>query len=95
MSDTTLVSLMSSIPWVGGLIVFGLTALLVVVHLFFALGVLQDAETRLAAGQKVFFVKPWVWGGAALFGSVVVVTVYWMMHHCALLNTPRTTTPST
>lgn len=94
MSDFTIVELMKTVPWVGGLIAIGLAALMLLVHVFFALGVLQDAETRLAAGQKVMFVKPWVWGGATLFGSVVVVTIYWMMHHCALLNTPRTP-PST
>jgi len=58
---------------------------LVVVHIFFALGVYHDAQ-QLEQKQKgsVFFVTDGIWGLATLIGGLVTVAIYWAMHYSIL-----------
>jgi hypothetical protein len=60
------------------LLVWGL--LIAAVHASFAVGIKYDAEQRQARGEEVFFVKPLMWGMAALATGVLGVAVYWLLH---------------
>ena len=54
--------------------------LLAAVHASFAVGVKFDAEQREKRGDEVLFVKPLMWGLAALASGVIAVAVYWLLH---------------
>lgn len=58
--------------------------LLASVHASFAVGVKFDAEQREKRGDEVLFVKPLMWGLAALATGVLGVAVYWMLHGAAI-----------
>lgn len=62
-------------------IAFSLTT--IIIHIFFAIGVLQDAS-RLPARRGPIFVGQGVWCAATLLGGVFVAAVYWAMHHSRL-----------
>ena len=63
--------------WILGLAWVGLLA---AVHASFAVGVKFDAEKREERGEEVLFVKPLMWGLAALATGVLGVAVYWLLH---------------
>lgn len=58
--------------------------LLLTVHLSFALGVARDADTLKTTGRGAFFVGPMVWGIMTFIGGLIVVFIYWLMHHSTL-----------
>lgn len=58
--------------------------LLAAVHASFAVGVKFDAEKREERGEEVLFVKPLMWGLAALATGVLGVAVYWLLHGAAI-----------
>lgn len=58
--------------------------LLAGVHASFAVGVKFDAEQREQRGEEVLFVKPLMWGLAALSTGVLAVAVYWLLHRAAI-----------
>ena len=58
--------------------------LLACVHASFAVGVKFDAEKREQRGDEVLFVKPLMWGLAALATGVLGVAVYWLLHGVAI-----------
>jgi len=66
--------------WV--LIVIGCAALLL--NLLFALGVLRDAIKLQDNSRGPMFVGPTVWFFGVLFGSFLVLALYWLMHHSSL-----------
>ena len=59
-----------------------------IVHLFFALGVLRDAERQLKVMHRgTFIVSGNLWALATLIGGVFVVGIYWAIHHSKLRPT--------
>jgi hypothetical protein len=64
------------------LIVIG--AAIFLVNLLFALGVLSDAHRLHDKGHGPLFVGPNVWFFGVLFGSFLVLALYWLMHHSSL-----------
>ena len=54
------------------------------VNLLFALGVLRDANRIQDRGSEPMFVGPTVWFFGVLFGSFLVLALYWLMHHSSL-----------
>ena len=73
--------------WV--LIVVGCAALLL--NLLFALGVLHDAHRLHDKNHGPLFVGPTVWFFGVLFGSFLMLALYWLMHHSSLsAGTPKT-----
>lgn len=54
------------------------------VQIAFALGVGRDAGLLAQAGNGPEYVKPFTWDVATLIGGVLVVGVYWLIHHSAL-----------
>ena len=70
------------------LIVIGSAVFLV--NLLFALGVLHDAHRIHDKGHGPLFVGPTVWFFGVLFGSFLVLALYWLMHHSSLRGgTPK------
>lgn len=63
------------------LVGFGVALVTVIVHVYFALAVFQDAK-RL----KPVFVVGGVWALATLAGGVFVAAIYWVMHHSDLVR---------
>ena len=61
---------------VVGIVVAALT---VVIHVAFALAVLD-----YAGRQRTVLVGPAIWALATLLGEVFVATVYWAIHHSTL-----------
>ncbi len=55
--------------------------LLAAVHASFAVSLKFDAEQREQRGEEVLFVKPLMWGLAALSTGVLAVAVYWLLHN--------------
>ena len=58
-------------------------AIVVIVHISFAIAVFRDA-TSLPASRKPISVSPVIWFLAILFGGIFVTTLYWIMHHSRL-----------
>lgn len=54
------------------------------VHLCFAIAVWDDIQRIRNAGQKPRFAGGILWALAVLFGGVVVLACYWLMHHSTL-----------
>ena len=54
------------------------------VHIAFAIGVFNDANTRNLKGTGPEFVAPVVWSLATLVGGVFVATAYWAIHMSTL-----------
>jgi len=60
-------------------------------NLLFALGVLRDAHRLHDKGHGPMFVGPNTWFFGVLFGSFLVLALYWLMHHSSLsASTPKT-----
>ena len=55
-----------------------------IVQISFAVGVLLDSSKMKKAGGSTFIVPGWVWAIATLFGGVVAVIGYWLIHHSSL-----------
>ncbi len=64
------------------LIVIGSAAFLL--NLLFALGVLRDAHRRQDRNRELLFVGPTTWFFGVVFGSFLVLALYWLMHHSSL-----------
>lgn len=58
--------------------------LLFALNVLFAQGILNDAVAQRTTGKRVFFVAPEVWGLATVMGGLVVVALYWVLHHSTL-----------
>ena len=72
-------------------IVIAIGAAFLLVNLLFALGVLRDANRTQDQGREPLFVSPTVWFFGVLFGSFLVLALYWLMHHSSLRgNAPKT-----
>ena len=63
------------------LFVFGAMIIALVVHVFFAVGVLQDSSRR--SKPRVLAPGP-IWALATLIGGVFVATAYWLVHYSQL-----------
>ena len=78
---------MAPIGIVWGMFLWGIVicsvAIIIVVHIGFAIAVFRDA-TRLPASQKPISVSPIIWFLAILLGGIFVTTLYWIMHHSRL-----------
>ena len=60
-----------------------------VINIAFAMGVYVDAKRRFRL-RTLLFVSPPIWTLATLFGGVVIVGAYWLMHMSTLAKeTPR------
>ena len=57
------------------------TALL---HLLFAAGVARDVGERHRNYLPVYFIPGFAWVLATLLGGILVLAVYWLMHHSSL-----------
>ena len=80
----------SLIPGAGVVSVFGMWILTAVVHIGFALAILADAEQLWRhLRRKTFFVGGGLWALATLLGGVVVVGIYWLIHHSSLRPQPH------
>ena len=58
-------------------------AIVIIVHIGFAMAVFRDA-TGLPASRKPISVSPIIWFLAILLGGIFVITLYWIMHHSRL-----------
>ncbi len=58
-------------------------AAILLVHAFFAIGVLGDAD-RQRQQRRLFLVSTWTWALATLLGGVTVAGIYWLIHHSTL-----------
>ena len=67
-----------------GLFAFLALVILLAVNASFAVGIKFDAEGRERRDEPVLFVKPLMWGLAALVGGVFAVAAYWLIHHSNL-----------
>ncbi len=56
----------------------------IIVHLALTMAVWQDASRFDHDGHPTFFVGPFLWALMTLMGGLLVVTVYWLMHHSTL-----------
>lgn len=65
-------------------ILITLGAALLLINLLFALGVLRDAIKFQDNSKGPMFVGPTVWFFGVLFGSFLVLALYWLMHHSSL-----------
>jgi hypothetical protein len=56
-----------------------------IVHVFFALAVLRDAQRREKLFHRgTFIVSPGLWALATLVSGILGVAVYWLIHHSTL-----------
>jgi hypothetical protein len=56
-----------------------------IVHIFFALAVLRDAQRHERLLHRgTFLVSAGLWALATLVGGVIVVAIYWLIHHSTL-----------
>ena len=56
----------------------------VIVHIVLAMAVWQDGERLDRDGRPTFFVGPFFWAFMTLMCGLLVVLVYWLMHHSTL-----------
>ena len=56
----------------------------VVLHLLFAAGIAKDVGFFNSRGIKTRFVGGMTWVVATLIGGVMVVVIYWFIHHSQL-----------
>ena len=60
-----------------------------VVHIVFACAVLHDSRNYLRQSQRTIFLVPGqIWALATLAGGLMVVGIYWAIHHSALRPQP-------
>ncbi|MBI1311539.1 hypothetical protein GC176_09545 [bacterium] len=55
-----------------------------VVHVVLALAVWEDGTRLDRDGSPTFFVGPFFWAVMTLMCGLLVVLVYWLMHHSTL-----------
>ena len=74
------------------LVVLGFMIVTVVIHVFFAIGVLAAASSRR---QGTHYVPGAIWGLATLLGGVFVAAAYWFTHDSTLSpkNAPQGSSP--
>jgi hypothetical protein len=58
-----------------------LAAALFLINVVFAIGVMRDGDRIRERGGDTFLVGPTAWMLATLFGSIVVIALYWLVHH--------------
>ena len=79
----------SFLPGLGVAWVVGMWVLTAIVHLGFALAIYNDAEQLWRHfRRRTFFVGGGLWALATLLGGVLVVGVYWFVHHSTLRPQP-------
>jgi len=61
-----------------------LTVLKVIINIIFAGGIARDSGIIHKQGQPIYLVSGLVWAFAALVGGILVVAVYWLVHHTNL-----------
>jgi hypothetical protein len=66
-------------------------AALFLINVIFAVGVMRDGDRIRERGGETFLVGPTWWGLATLFGSIVVIALYWLVHH-STFRVPGATT---
>ena len=73
-------------PLLWSLLVLGMMygLVLLIVHIAFAAGVARDAARLEGEADGTLIVPPIVWSLATLAGGILVVAVYWLIHHSAL-----------
>jgi len=82
--------LQSKLPeW--ALITIACAALLL--NILFALGVLRDAHRLHDKDRGPMFVGPNVWFFGVLFGSFLMLALYWLIHHSSLRGTTSGSAP--
>lgn len=59
------------------------------VHLCFAIAVWDDVQRIRNSGQKPRFAGGILWALAVLFGGMLVLACYWLMHHSTLNQFPK------
>jgi len=65
--------------------VFGTWVLVAIVHISFALAVLQDSQSLFRREQRsTVFVNGVIWALATLLGGVFMAAIYWVIHHSTL-----------
>ena len=80
------------VPGAGVAWIIGVWVLTAIVHIFFALAILGDAEQLWRQfHRKTFFAGGGLWALATLLGGVTVVGVYWFIHHSSLRPQPNGT----
>jgi len=62
----------------------GFAVLALVIHIFFAIAVFNDAAKREEEKKQLWFVNQWLWAGATLIGGLVAAAIYWAMHYSTL-----------
>lgn len=60
----------------------------IVIHLTLALAIYRDADQIERSGFSTVFVGRFLWTFMTLIGGLLVVTVYWLMHHSTLRRDP-------
>jgi hypothetical protein len=77
--------------FIGGVTICSV-AIIIVVHISFAVAVFRDA-TSLPASRKPISVSPTIWFLAILLGGIFITTLYWIMHHSCLNQSIPATPP--
>jgi hypothetical protein len=77
--------------FIGGVTICSV-AIIIVVHISFAVAVFRDA-TSLPASRKPISVSPTIWFLAILLGGIFITTLYWIMHHSSLNQSIPATPP--
>lgn len=58
--------------------------LVLVVRFLFAVAILSDAQKMREKGRRFVFIGPTLWVLATLAGGLMVVALYWLVHHSKL-----------
>lgn len=77
-----------------GLIPSIIAIIALIVNIFFAIGIYQDASARRMRRRRLLFAPPIIWAGAALIGSVLGVALYWLIHASTLAPPEPPSEPS-
>ena len=84
-----MLSVLNSLPESGSFWTFLLLhfSLSFVLNLILASATFSDARLQQARGGGLFLVGPTVWFLAVLFGGLLAVALYWLVHHSRLRST--------
>ena len=73
---------------VAGLLALVVAGAILLVRIVFAIGVFIAARRIAARGSPTLFIGPVLWSLAVVCGGLLVVALYWLLHHSTLSRLP-------